>query len=62
MRQKPGGLTHAEAGVDIDAGARLVDVIRPAVRATALMPPCMARKNCASCCSTLAATIPSPHG
>ena len=28
------GLTYAEAGVDIDAGNRLVDLIRPAVRAT----------------------------
>ncbi len=34
MQQKPGGLTYAEAGVDIDAGARLVDLIRPAVRST----------------------------
>ncbi|WP_018265270.1 phosphoribosylformylglycinamidine cyclo-ligase [Methylosinus sp. LW4] len=28
------GLTYAQAGVDIDAGNRLVDLIRPAVRAT----------------------------
>jgi len=28
------GLTYSEAGVDIDAGNRLVDLIRPAVRAT----------------------------
>jgi len=34
MQQKPNGLTYAEAGVDIDAGNRLVDLIRPAVRAT----------------------------
>jgi phosphoribosylformylglycinamidine cyclo-ligase len=29
------GLTYAEAGVDIDAGNRLVDLIKPLVRATA---------------------------
>jgi phosphoribosylformylglycinamidine cyclo-ligase len=29
------GLTYAEAGVDIDAGNRLVDLIKPMVRATA---------------------------
>jgi phosphoribosylformylglycinamidine cyclo-ligase len=29
------GLTYAEAGVDIDAGNRLVDMIKPLVRATA---------------------------
>ena len=34
MQHKPSGLTYAEAGVDIDAGNRLVDLIRPAVRAT----------------------------
>ncbi|HXY57942.1 MAG TPA: phosphoribosylformylglycinamidine cyclo-ligase [Methylocystis sp.] len=35
MTQKAAqGLTYAEAGVDIDAGARLVDLIRPAVWAT----------------------------
>ena len=34
MQNKPSGLTYAEAGVDIDAGNRLVDLIRPAVRAT----------------------------
>ena len=34
MQQKPNGLTYAEAGVDIDAGNKLVDLIRPAVRAT----------------------------
>jgi phosphoribosylformylglycinamidine cyclo-ligase len=28
------GLTYSDAGVDIDAGNRLVDLIRPAVRAT----------------------------
>jgi len=28
------GLTYAEAGVDIDAGARMVDLIKPLVRAT----------------------------
>ncbi|MGD9543601.1 MAG: phosphoribosylformylglycinamidine cyclo-ligase [Methylocystis sp.] len=34
MQQRVSGLTYAEAGVDIDAGARLVDMIRPAVRST----------------------------
>ncbi len=34
MQHKPSGLTYAEAGVDKDAGNRLVDLIRPAVRAT----------------------------
>ena len=34
MQNKPSGLTYAEAGVDIDAGNKLVDLIRPAVRAT----------------------------
>jgi phosphoribosylformylglycinamidine cyclo-ligase len=34
MQPKSNGLTYAEAGVDIDAGNRLVDLIRPAVRAT----------------------------
>ena len=29
------GLTYAKAGVDIDAGNRLVDMIKPLVRATA---------------------------
>ena len=28
-------LTYADAGVDIDAGNRLVDLIKPMVRATA---------------------------
>ena len=28
------GLTYSDAGVDIDAGNRLIDLIRPAVRAT----------------------------
>lgn len=34
MPAQPKGLTYAQAGVDIDAGNRLVDLIRPAVRAT----------------------------
>jgi phosphoribosylformylglycinamidine cyclo-ligase len=34
MQGKKSGLTYAEAGVDIDAGNRLVDLIRPAVRTT----------------------------
>ena len=29
------GLTYAEAGVDIDAGNRMVELIKPLVRATA---------------------------
>jgi phosphoribosylformylglycinamidine cyclo-ligase len=34
--QEPGdGLTYAQAGVDIDAGNRLVDMLKPLVRATA---------------------------
>jgi phosphoribosylformylglycinamidine cyclo-ligase len=32
--EKPAGLTYAEAGVDIDAGTRMVDLIKPLVRAT----------------------------
>ena len=32
--KKPKGTTYAEAGVDIDAGNNLVEVIKPAVRAT----------------------------
>jgi phosphoribosylformylglycinamidine cyclo-ligase len=31
---KSSGLTYAEAGVDIDAGARMVELIKPLVRAT----------------------------
>ncbi|TLG77919.1 phosphoribosylformylglycinamidine cyclo-ligase [Methylocystis sp. B8] len=34
MQERVSGLTYAEAGVDIDAGNRLVDMIRPAVRST----------------------------
>lgn len=33
--QRTKGLTYAEAGVDIDAGNRLVDMIKPLVRSTA---------------------------
>jgi phosphoribosylformylglycinamidine cyclo-ligase len=32
--QKTEGLTYSQAGVDIDAGARMVDLIKPLVRAT----------------------------
>jgi phosphoribosylformylglycinamidine cyclo-ligase len=32
--EKPAGLTYAQAGVDIDAGARMVELIKPLVRAT----------------------------
>ena len=35
MRDKGSGLTYAEAGVDIDAGNRMVELIKPLVRATA---------------------------
>lgn len=34
MQDKARGLTYSDAGVDIDAGNRLVEMIRPAVRAT----------------------------
>ncbi len=34
MQEKAKGLTYSAAGVDIDAGNKLVDMIRPAVRAT----------------------------
>ena len=35
MTDKKSGLTYSSAGVDIDAGNRLVDLIKPLVRATA---------------------------
>ncbi|TMJ04574.1 MAG: phosphoribosylformylglycinamidine cyclo-ligase [Alphaproteobacteria bacterium] len=35
MNDRRNGLTYAQAGVDIDAGNRLVDLIKPLVRATA---------------------------
>ena len=35
MADRKNGLTYADAGVDIDAGNRLVDLIKPMVRATA---------------------------
>src|SRR5664279_915846 len=34
MAEKERGLTYAQAGVDIDAGNRMVDLIKPLVRAT----------------------------
>ncbi len=34
MRYNAKGLTYSDAGVDVDAGNRLVELIRPAVRAT----------------------------
>src|SRR5512142_3268268 len=34
MTQRPNGLTYARAGVDIDAGAALVERIKPLARAT----------------------------
>jgi phosphoribosylaminoimidazole synthetase len=35
MTDQPSGLTYAQAGVDIDAGAALVDAIKPLAKATA---------------------------
>jgi phosphoribosylformylglycinamidine cyclo-ligase len=35
MNEKRNGLTYAQAGVDIDAGSRMVGLIKPLVRATA---------------------------
>src|SRR6188472_4070639 len=35
MTNKRNGLTYADAGVDIDAGNRMVELIKPLVRATA---------------------------
>jgi phosphoribosylformylglycinamidine cyclo-ligase len=35
MAERKTGLTYADSGVDIDAGNRLVDIIKPMVRATA---------------------------
>ncbi|HAO41074.1 MAG TPA: phosphoribosylformylglycinamidine cyclo-ligase, partial [Afipia sp.] len=35
MTDQKTGLTYSSAGVDIDAGNRLVDLIKPLVRATA---------------------------
>ena len=35
MTDRKPGLTYADSGVDIDAGNRLVDLIKPMVRATA---------------------------
>src|SRR5262245_13513534 len=35
MAEKKRGLTYAQAGVDIDAGNRMVELIKPLVRATA---------------------------
>src|ERR1044071_4142895 len=35
MTEKRNGLTYAQAGVDIDAGHRMVELIKPLVRATA---------------------------
>ena len=35
MTDKERGLTYAQAGVDIDAGNRMVDLIKPLVRDTA---------------------------
>ncbi len=34
MTERPNGLTYAEAGVDIDAGAALVEAIKPLAKAT----------------------------
>ena len=35
MTERPNGLTYAQAGVDIDAGAALVEAIKPLAKATA---------------------------
>jgi len=35
MAETRRGLTYAQAGVDIDAGNRMVELIKPLVRATA---------------------------
>src|SRR5271156_1094965 len=35
MEERPNGLTYAQAGVDIDAGNALVEVIKPLAKATA---------------------------
>src|ERR1700741_1370619 len=35
MIERKNGITYAESGVDLDAGNRLVDLIKPMVRATA---------------------------
>src|SRR5436853_3745581 len=35
MNEKRSGLTYAQSGVDIDAGNRMVELIKPLVRATA---------------------------
>src|SRR5215510_5018155 len=35
MAEKSRGLTYAQAGVDIDAGNRMVELIKPLVRSTA---------------------------
>jgi phosphoribosylformylglycinamidine cyclo-ligase len=34
MPDRPNGLTYAQAGVDIDAGAALVEKIKPLARST----------------------------
>src|ERR1700733_12261632 len=34
MSERPNGLTYADAGVDIDAGAALVEAIKPLAKAT----------------------------
>ena len=39
MVERKNGLTYADSGVDIDAGNRLVDLIKPMVRATARPEP-----------------------
>ena len=40
MIERKDGLTYADSGVDIDAGNRLVDMIKPLVRATARAGSC----------------------
>ena len=47
--EKPAGLTYAQAGVDIDAGARMVELIKPLVRATRRRGPTRKSAGSAAC-------------
>ena len=51
MTERPNGLTYAEAGVDIDAGAALVDAIKPLPRPPAAQEPSL-RWAASELCST----------
>ena len=46
MNERPNGLTYADAGVDIDAGAALVEAIKPLAKATR-------RPGAADCCDSI---------